>query len=118
MKQNNNVEIMNEGISKKQIIKIKRMGLRLCKSDNIWGMYQKDGTKRRKIFNWCLNGKITCWIRTFAYTHIMKTKDGVNATRLNKLKKRKKKWKPRIYKRGTLGGYKRHIGSLKILQSM
>jgi hypothetical protein len=94
MKQNNNVEIMNEGISKNQTIKIKRMGLSLDKSDNIWGMYQKDGTKRRKIFNWCLNGKITCWIRTFAYTHIMETKDGVNTTCEKALKK--KKWKPRL----------------------
>jgi len=121
MKTNNNVEIKNQRMSKKQIANIKRMGLRLDKSDNTWSVYEKDGPQRRKIFDWCLDAKFNCWIRTFDYTHIIETRDGLNAARINKLKKskkRKKNWKPKIYKWGTLGGHKKNIRSLKILQCM
>ena len=102
MKTHNNIEIMNERMSKKQIAKTKRMGFRLDTSDNTWGKYEKDELKRRKIFYWCLHGKRTCWICTSSHKHIMETKDGVNTTRLKEFKE-KKRWKqPKviIYKHG------------------
>ena len=93
MKQNNNVEFKNERMSEKQITKTKRMGFRLDKSDNTWGKYEKDKIMRKKIFDWCLHGKRTCWICISSHKDIMETK-----TIKKKKKKKKKNWKPIIYK--------------------